>query len=138
MIPAIHAESSAKRYGGVADDYIDIHRLLDSTKAAFPNNVHRVLTHNSWFLVTILPMIFGEQRVNSDGKKYNVKDVGEYHVLEDFKMRFIPSVQDWLENMTVMTWMSGGPGGPNRLNIKEGYKPVRNTSRRDGINRVAD
>lgn len=115
MIPEIHAELSAKRYGGVADDYLDIHRLLDSTKSAFPNNAHRAITHNSWFLVTVLPLIFGGQRVNSDGKKYNVKDVGEYHVLEDFKMKFIPSAQDWLENLIVQPWMSGGSGVPKRM-----------------------
>lgn len=119
MIPYIHAELSAKRYGGVPDDYLDIHELLDSSKGAFPNNGHRAITHNSWFLVTILPKVFGHQRVNSDGKKYNVKDVGEYHVLEDFKMRFIPSVQDWLENLTILPWMSGGSGTPNRLKSKE-------------------
>jgi hypothetical protein len=98
MIPFIHAELSAKRFGGVPEDYLDIHELMDSSKAAFPNNAHRVLTHNSWFVVTILPKVFGHQRTNSAGKKYNVKDVGEYHILEDFKMKFIPSVQDYLEN----------------------------------------
>lgn len=110
----IHAESSAKRYGGVWQDYEDIHLLLDSSKAAFPNNLHRVLTHNSWFVVTILPKVFGHRRQNSEGKWYNVKDVGEYHILEDFKMRFIPSVQDYLENMVMQDWMNNGAGVPNR------------------------
>jgi len=118
MIPYIHAELSVKRFGGVIDDYLDIHELMDSSKAAFPNNGHRVLTHNSWFVVTILPKIFGHQRINSEGKKYNVKDVGEYHILEDFKMRFIPSVQDYLEHLDVQPWMNNGGGTPNRLKNK--------------------
>jgi hypothetical protein len=117
MIPYIHAELSAKRFGGIPEDYIDIHEILDSSKAAFPNNAHRVLTHNSWFCVTILPKVFGHQRVNSDGKKYNVKDVGEYHILEDYKMRFIPSVQDYLENLVVQPWMNNGAGSPNRCKL---------------------
>ena len=82
MIPYIHAELSAKRFGGVPEDYLDIHELMDSTKAAYPNNAHRTITHNSWFTSTILPKVFGHQRINSDDKKYNVKDIGEYHCLE--------------------------------------------------------
>jgi hypothetical protein len=117
MIPYIHAESSAKRFGGIPEDYLDIHELMDSSKAAYPNNGHRVLTHNSWFVVTILPKVFGHQRVNSDGKKYNVKDVGEYHILEDFRMQFIPSVQDYLENLIVQPWMNNGAGSPNRCQL---------------------
>ncbi len=118
MIPYIHAELSAKRYGGVPEDYLDIHILMDSSKAAFPNNLHRVLTHNSWFVVTILPKVFGHRRTNSDGKVYNVKDVGEYHILEDFKMRFIPSVQDYLENMVMQDWMNNGAGVPHRCELQ--------------------
>lgn len=118
-IPYIHALASAKRFGGVPDDYIDIHELMDSSKAAFPNNGHRVLTHNSWFVVTILPKVFGHQRKNSDGKTYNVKDIGEYHILEDFKMRFIPSVQDYLEHLDVQSWMNNGGDVPNRLKNKQ-------------------
>jgi len=117
-IPYIHALASAKRYGGEPEDYLDIHELMDSSKAAFPNNGHRVLTHNSWFVVTILPKVFGHQRKNSAGKVYNVKDVGEYHILEDFKMRFIPSVQDYLEHLDVQPWMNNGGGVPNRLKKK--------------------
>jgi hypothetical protein len=118
MIPYIHAELSAKRYGGVPEDYLDIHELMDSSKAAFPNNLHRVLTHNSWFVVTILPKVFGHRRTNSEGKVYNVKDVGEYHILEDYKMRFIPSVQDYLENMVMQDWMNNGSGVPRRCSLQ--------------------
>ena len=113
MIPQIHADLSAKRYGGKPIDYLDIHILLDSTKGSFPDNRHRAITHNSWFTTNILPLIFGQTRINSDGKTYNVKDVGEHHILEDFRMKFIPSVQDYLENMSLEPWMNNGLGVPN-------------------------
>lgn len=119
MIPWIHAELSAKRYGGIPEDYIDIHELMDSSKAAYSNNAHRILTHNSWFVVTILPKVFGHMRINSEGKQYPVKDVGEYHILEDFKMRFIPTVQDYIEDMGVPAWVNNGGDVPNRLKNKE-------------------
>lgn len=143
MIPYIHAELSAKRFGGVPEDYLDIHELLDSSKAAFPNNAHRVLTHNSWFCVTILPKVFGHQRVNSDGKKYNVKDIGEYHCLEDFRMKFIPSVQDYLENLVVQPWMNNGAGSPNRCKLmfknKEEYEKYVSREEHNNIeNNVID
>lgn len=122
MIPQIHAELSVKRYGGKVEDYIDIHELMDSTKACVSDNRHRFLTHNSWFVVTILPKVFGHQRVNSDGKKYNVKDVGEYHVLEDFRMRFIPTPQDYAEHLEMQPWINNGGGVPNRLKNKSKSK----------------
>lgn len=118
MIPYIHAELSAKRFGGIPEDYLDIHELMDSSKAAFPNNGHRVITHNSWFVVTILPKVFGHMRTNSDGKKYSTKDVGEYHILEDFRMQFIPSIQDYLEHLVVQPWMNNGAGVPNRCALQ--------------------
>jgi hypothetical protein len=106
--PYKHSQSSAKKFGGKPEDYLDIHELMDSTKTTFADNRHRALTHNIWFVAYVLPKIFGHVRTNSDGKEYNVKDVGEYHVLEDFGMQFIPTVQDYLQEMEIQPWMSGG------------------------------
>lgn len=67
--PLIHAYSSAKKFGGVWEDYMDIHELMDSSKSAFPDNRHRCLTHNSWFIGFIIPKVFGETFARkSDGK----------------------------------------------------------------------
>ena len=104
--PYIHAQSSVKKYGGVPDDYIDIHILLDSTKSAFSDNRHRVLTHNSWFSTTIIPLVFGHVRINSDGKQYNTKDIAEQHILEDYRHKFIPTLQDWIEHLPYAAWMN--------------------------------
>ena len=111
--PFIHAQSCVKRYGGKPEDYLDIHELMDSTKSTFPDNRHRALTHNIWFCATIIPKIFGHSRVNSDGKQYNTKDIAELHCLEDFRWKFIPSVQDYLENMEMKSWMNNGLGTPS-------------------------
>lgn len=124
MVPQIHAELSAKRYGGIPEDYLDIHKLMDSSKACIGNNKHRFLSHNSWFSTTIIPLIFGEMRINSDNKRYSTKDVAEYHILEDFRMRFIPTPQDYAEHMTLEPWMNNGAGVPNRLKGKDNLKTV--------------
>ena len=109
--PYIHAESSVKKFGGKPEDYLDIHMLLDSSKEAFPDLRHRALTHNSWFITTILERIFGVTRVNSDNKRYLVRNIGEQHVMEDFRMLFIPSVQDYLGEMEVRDWMDNARDG---------------------------
>ena len=97
--PYIHAQSSAKKYWWVMEDYLDIHELMDSSKAAIADNRHRTLTHNSWFIWTILEKIFGSVRTNSDWKIYSVRDIWEQHVLEDYRMKFIPTAQDYIEWM---------------------------------------
>ncbi len=121
MKPWIHSESSAKKFGGKPEDYIEIHNLLDSSKSALCDNRHRVLTHNSWFIGTILEKIFGVTITNSEGKKVSVRDIGEQHVSEDFKGGFVPSVQDFLVDFELKPWMTGD-GLPPSLS-KE--KPIK-------------
>jgi len=110
--PYIHALSSARRFGGKAKDYIAIHNLMDSSKAVICDNRHRALTHNSWFIGTILEKIFGVTITNSDGKEVSVRDIGEQHVAEDFRGRFIPSAQDYLAEMEMKGWMNNADGVP--------------------------
>lgn len=123
--PYFHAMSSAKRFGGIYEDYMEIHELMDSSKAAFPDNRHRALTHNSWFIGTILPKVFGETfKRKSDGGIVNTRDIGEQHILEDFRNRFIPTVQDYLENLDLKDWMQNGIGEapPSHRKIDEKKK----------------
>lgn len=110
--PWIHAESSARKFGGRPEDYIEIHNLLDSSKATIADSRHRALTHTSWFVGVILEKIFGVTLMNSAGKQVSVRDVGEQHVLEDFGGRFIPSAQDYLAEMEFQEWMLAGKGKP--------------------------
>lgn len=110
--PWIHALSSARRFGGEPADYLDIHELMDSSKATIADVRHRALTHNAWFIGTILERIFGSVRQNSAGKTYNVRDIGEQHVLEDYAQRFIPSAQDFLQEIELADWMNNGRGVP--------------------------
>lgn len=110
--PYIHALSSAKRYGGTPEDYMDIHNLLDSSKSAMADNRHRALTHNSWFIGFVVEKVFGSIRKNSDGRTYSVRNIAEEHVLEDFGGKFIPSAQDYLVTMEFQDWMQNGHGHP--------------------------
>jgi len=125
--PYIHAQSSVRRYGGVPEDYMDIHNLMDSSKAAVADNRHRFLTHNAWFIGHVLEKIFGSTRTNSDGRVYSVRDIGEQHVLEDFGGKFIPTAQDYVESMEFAMWMQNGRGiPPSHKKVAALYKEPKN------------
>ena len=57
--PLIHSRSSVKRWGGKVEDYIEIHKFLDSPKSCMNNNTSRMLTHNTWFIYEVIPKVFG-------------------------------------------------------------------------------
>ncbi len=111
MKPIFHAQKSAKKFGGKPEDYFEIHEFFDISKSAIADNRHRALTHNAWFIYHILPRIFGDNIKNSDGDFVAVREIGEQHVLDDFK-RFIPTAQDFLEEMEYRDWMHNGSGLP--------------------------
>lgn len=123
--------SSARKYGGRPEDYIEIHNLMDSSKSCIGDNRHRTLTHNSWFIGAggPLEMIFGVVIQNSEGKSVSVRDIGEQHVLEDFGMRFIPTAQDYLQEMEPCSWMSNGredsPSSHKRISRKRSRVPAK-------------
>lgn len=108
MNPEIHSKSSVKRWGGKVEDYLPIHELLDSPKATMNNNTSRMLTHNIWFCYHIIPKIFGYNITNSAGKSIDTVDIAMLHVAEDFRMKFIPTAQDYLRHMEVQAWMCNG------------------------------
>lgn len=110
--PWIHAESSARKFGGEPTDYLEIHSFFDSSKATIADSRHRALTHNAWFIGTVLERVFGVNITNSAGRLVSVRDIGEQHVLEDFGGRFIPSAQDYLQEIEFKEWMLKGSGVP--------------------------
>jgi hypothetical protein len=125
--PLIHAQSSVKRYGGKIEDYIEIHNFMDSSKGVIGDNRHRALTHNTWFLSTILERIFGVYIKNSDDKLVSVRSIGEDHVVEDYGNRFIPSAQDFLQEIEFKDWMQNGLKGnpPSHAKVLDRKKEIR-------------
>jgi hypothetical protein len=106
--PMIHSKSSVKRWGGKVEDYLAIHELIDSPKASMNNNSSRALTHNTWFAYTIIPKIFGYNITNSDGRSVDTIDIAMLHIAEDFRMKFVPTPQDYLKHMEVQPWFCNG------------------------------
>jgi hypothetical protein len=85
---------------------------MDSSKATIADSRHRALTHNAWFVGTILEKVFGVTITNSVGRVVSVRDIGEQHVLEDFGGRYVPSAQDYLQEIEFKEWMLSGKGAP--------------------------
>lgn len=104
MKPYLHAKISAKKFGGVAEDYLEIHDFIDSSKQCLADVRHRAILHSS-FGIFICEKVFGTYVVNSNGDQVQVRDVAEEHVKED--LGFIPSVEHWVKNMRIEEWMGG-------------------------------
>ena len=104
MKPYLHGRKHASKYGGKSEDYSDIDDFIDSSKITFPDIRHRALLHSS-FGCFVVEQMFGRTRVNSAGLTYSPRDIAEDHIIQD--LGFIPTVEKYLNNMTVQPWMSG-------------------------------
>jgi len=100
------AEVSVKTYGGVVSDYLKIHEFMDSSNDAIGDVRHMALTHNTWFIGTVLPRVFGSYITNSENNKIPVRDIGKTHIDQDFFGRFIPTASDFLAEMPIRDWMN--------------------------------
>ena len=125
--PLVHSKSSVKRWGGSVKDYLPIHELIDSPKATMNNNSSRLLTHNTWFAYTIIPKIFGYNIINSDGKSVDTVDIAMLHIAEDFRMKFVPTPQDYLKHLEVQPWMNNGV---KELDNEDGKEEIKNLQKR--------
>ena len=65
--PNIHAVSSAKKFGGIPEDYLHIHEWFDETKAWIGHTDHRIFRHHSEGIFECESK-FGKTFLNSDGK----------------------------------------------------------------------
>ena len=100
--PHYHAVSSAKLFGGAAEDYLPIHSWFDATKESFPDFRHRALRHHAEGIFEA-ERVFGITIINSGGKQVPVRYIGEQHVMEDCGK--IPTVAEWLSRIKPEPWM---------------------------------
>lgn len=115
MKPWIHAENSAKKFGGEPLDYLPIHDFFDSSKAHVADMRHRAILHST-FGIFLAERVFGTWIKNSAGKKIQVRDIGEQHVLED--MGQIPPVAAYLVDMPFYSWLGQKPTTKQTISMK--------------------
>ena len=104
--PYHHAVSSAKKWGGVPEDYQAIHDWFDESKMMMADFRHRALRHHAEGIF-MCERIFGHTITTSAGRKIPVRWIGEQHVKED--CGFIPSMQDWFQHIKPQKWMGEPP-----------------------------
>jgi hypothetical protein len=100
--PEIHAKNSVRKFGGSIEDYLEIHYWFDDSKSHMSDMRHRALKHHTVGIFEC-EKLFGKSFINSDGKTVYTRYVGEQHVIED--IGFIPTLEDWFENMEMQDWM---------------------------------
>ena len=127
--PFHHAVSSCRKWGGTPDDYIEVHRWFDASKAHLADFRHRALRHHAegiwecerWFgpTVTISTCrICGQFEDHGNhhrgiltgrdheflAKQIPTRWIGEQHVQEDLGR--IPTLADWLSRIAPEPWMN--------------------------------
>jgi hypothetical protein len=102
-----HAESSARKFGGVAADYYEIHNWFDGSKAYHGDFRHRFLRHHLEGVAMAIELFGGDDGTitNSAGRKVTVRLIGEQHLKEDFN-NYMPRVTDWAEAIQPAKWMN--------------------------------
>ena len=141
------ALSSAKKWGGVPEDYQHIHDWFDASKEIWADFRHRALRHhaqgifeaervfgNAIRISGTRPLRWFERFVENvfrikikTGRMIPVRWIGEQHVKED--CGFIPSMQDWFKHIKPERWMGEPPVKLERLldkteDDKEAYEQV--------------
>jgi len=102
MKPIEHAKASAKVFGGIYEDYIDIHKWFDQFRFSINSPKHRMFLHHTGGVI-ICEQVFGYELVNSDGNSVAVRDIAEHHIVTDVGEMRTP--QDWLENIQNEEWV---------------------------------
>lgn len=132
MKPLLHSKSSVKKYGGSIEDYMPIHDFMDSTKSAMADVRHRAVLHSA-FGIFIVEKVFGTHFKNSQGKDVSVRDVAEDHIIED--LGFIPSLENYMQNMQLQPWMSGTMRNQRNKSYK---KLARDPAKNNTLEEVMD
>lgn len=124
MNPYHHAVSSARKFGGIWEDYIEIHQWFDASKEFMADFRHRALRHHAQGIFEA-ERKFGPTIMNAEYKRVPVRFIGEQHVTEDLGR--IPSIQDWFMQIHPTDWMrKAGTTKVERTSLDELLSPATN------------
>lgn len=98
-----HAQSAARKWGGYAENYLDIEEFIDSSKQIIGDVRHRSMFHHTRG-VWLCQEIFGKT-IQVGKNLVPVRLVAERHILED--LGWLPSPKDYIDNMSLAPWMGG-------------------------------
>jgi len=114
--PLEHSRSSAIKHGGKASDYMELHRIMDSSKYFLADWRHRALLHNTFGLYLMENHIIGPVLTRkSDGEEVCTRTLVTQHILEDISV--VPTPAEFLREMPLRRWMQNASGN-EQLRIK--------------------
>lgn len=90
-----HSLLSKKKFGGTAEDYLVIHKFIDTSKLFYFDIKHRILLHNTYGIDVCIRK-FGETLSNSDNKTILIRDIAAEHCKEDL-MGVVPTLNNWFK-----------------------------------------
>ncbi len=91
-----HSRLSVRKFGGIEEDYFQIHKFIDSSKLFYCHFKHRLLLHNLYGVAVTIDK-FGDVIQNADKAVVLVRDIAIEHIKEDLN-GYVPSLNDWLED----------------------------------------
>jgi Domain of unknown function (DUF6915) len=103
-----HAQSAARKWGGVPENYIDIEEFIDSSKKILGDVRHRSVYHHTegvWLCQKIFGRVLMIPRQDGRYTHVPVRQIAERHIIED--IGWLPSPADYIKNMPIEAWMSG-------------------------------
>jgi hypothetical protein len=103
--PLQHSKSSAARFGGIADDYLHIHTVMDSSKLFLADWRHRALLHNTFGIHVFEQLMGSSFKRKSDDVEVCTRSVITQHIIED--LGAVPTPGEFLREMPIKYWMSG-------------------------------
>ncbi|WP_196160855.1 hypothetical protein [Reinekea sp. G2M2-21] len=89
--PTLHAESSARLFGGQSSDWLPVHLYLDDTKKAFGDFRHRAFRHHEQGA-----LLCATSLATDPAHQEKLYLVAEQHIREDCGGR-LPTIEDWLD-----------------------------------------
>lgn len=102
--PLDHAKSSAKKFGGLASDYIELHKIMDSSKLFLADWRHRAIMHNTFGVYLMENYIIGPVlKRASDDVEICTRTICTQHIMED--LNTVPTLGEFLREMPLRRWM---------------------------------
>jgi hypothetical protein len=112
-----HSLLSKKKFSGIAEDYLQIHKFIDASKLFYFDIKHRILLHNTYG-IDICIQKFGETILNADKKNILVRDIAAEHCKEDL-MGIVPTLNNWFKYVDNDLLHSIKPINPTDSKLKE-------------------
>ena len=119
----IHAERSAKKWGGEPEDYLAIHKWFDQTKSQIGDNRHRAVLHNAWG-IHLAVEVFGDFVTNSAGQRVFIKEIGAARPRGSRIHSFVERLSGQFATRALAGWSTGVDWQPTCFGRRSGTRSV--------------